>query len=116
MVAPLKQKFSSRHVDDIINQGVTQRCQDQRDTLIGKLKKGCSKVNYAVEVNPEKVLDTRIILVNGIITREFHWNLTLFLAIKIQRWYKRNVVNDILIKIIPSKLFKIEKQLVFIEV
>ena len=58
VVAPEKPSFYKRFVDDII----TRRKKDQPDTLLEKLQNFHQKIKFTVEVNPQKFLDTELVI------------------------------------------------------
>ena len=56
VVIPLKLKFYCRYVDEAYN----RRNANQPDELFGRMNKYHPDINFTVEVNPSKFLDTRI--------------------------------------------------------
>ena len=60
MVIPEKPAFYKRFVDDII----TRRKKNQPDELLSKPMSFYPKIRFTVEVNPQKFLDTQLIVNN----------------------------------------------------
>jgi len=58
VVVPEKPAFYKRYVDDVIR----RRKKSQPDELLSKLMSFHPKIRFTVEVNPEKFLDTKLIL------------------------------------------------------
>ena len=92
MVKTEKPAFYKRFVDDVI----TRRKKNQLDELFSKLNSFHPKIKFTVEVNPQKFLDTKLILNNDGVceTRVFrkpnkvplHWHS------KTPVRYKRNAI------------------------
>ena len=92
VVVPEKPAFYKRFVDDII----TRRKKNQPDELLSKLMSFHPKIRFTVEVNPQKFLDTQLIVNNDGVceTRVFrkpnkvplHWHS------KTPVRYKRNAI------------------------
>ena len=61
VVIPLKPKFYCRYVDDTYN----RRNKNQPDELFERMNKYHPNINLTVEVNPSKLLDTKIYRDNG---------------------------------------------------
>ena len=59
-VRPLKPKFYCRFLDDVIS----RRLRNTHDSLFEKLSSYYEKINFSIETNPEKFLDTRLLLEN----------------------------------------------------
>ena len=91
-VKPAKPKFYKRYVDDII----TRRNTDTPDELFKIINSYHHKINFTVEQNPDKFLDTSMTVQDGnIITGVYrkpnkfpaHWSSA------IPKRYKRNTIN-----------------------
>ena len=91
VVLPEKPCFYKRYVDDIIR----RRKKNQPDDLLDKLMSFHPRIKFTVEINPEKFLDTKLSLRNGLCeTRVYrkpnkvplHWNS------KTPVRYKRNAI------------------------
>ena len=67
-VKPLKPKFYRRFVDDVIS----RRLKNTHDSLFEKLNNYHEKINFTIETNPKKFLDTRLLLENDIIKTEVY--------------------------------------------
>ena len=67
-VKPLKPKFYRRFVDDV----VSRRLKNTHDSLFEKLNNYHEKINFTIETNPKKFLDTQLLLENDIITTEVY--------------------------------------------
>ena len=67
-VKPLKPKFYRRFVDDVIS----RRLKNTYDSLFEKLNNYHEKINFTIETNPKKFLDTRLLLENDIIKTEVY--------------------------------------------
>ena len=61
-VKSLKPKFYRRLVDDVIS----RRLMNTHDSLLEKLNNYHEKINFTIETNPKKFLDTRFLLENDI--------------------------------------------------
>ena len=58
IVVPMKPSFYKRFVDDVI----TRRKKNQPDVLLEKMQSFHYKIKFNVEENPDKFLDTKIIV------------------------------------------------------
>ena len=110
VVKPLKPKLYKRYVND----SYTKRIKNQPDKLFEKLNNYHPNIKLAIEVNPSKFLDTKIMIKNGIIETS--------LVVKESKipndWssaapkrYKRNAILGDLHKVHQiSSNFELEKQ------
>ena len=91
-VKPLNPPFYKRFVDDVIN----KRIKGQTDVMFENINNFHPKINFTVEVNPEKFLDTKIKLENGNVTTEVYRKPRKFpppWSSHIPKRYKRNIIN-----------------------
>ena len=91
-VKPTKPKFYKRFVDDVI----TRRRTDQPDLLFEEINSYHPNINFTVERNPSKFLDTNLTNINNKIVTSVHrkanklpshWNS------QVPKRYKRNAIN-----------------------
>ena len=91
-VKPMAPTFYKRYVDDVIS----KRKVDTEDTLFNSINNFHSKINFTVEENPTKFLDTTMVNNQGnIVTKVYrkpnkfpaHWSS------KTPKRYKRNAIN-----------------------
>ena len=91
VVKPLKPKLYKGYVDDIYS----KRTKNQPDKLFEKLNNYPRNIKLTIEINPSKLLDTEIIIKNGIIELSVavkeskitnHWSSA------VPKKYKRNVI------------------------
>ena len=66
VVEPTKPQLFKRFFDDIIN----KQYKDQPDNLFHALNSNHPKIKYTIKVDSDKLLDTKIIEENGIMTTE----------------------------------------------
>ena len=96
VVTPEKPVFYKRYIDDII----TRRKKNMPDALLTKIQNFHANIKFTVEVNPEKFLDTKLILnedgsCRTLVYRKpnkvpLHWNS------KTPVRYKRNaIISDL---------------------
>ena len=91
-VKPLKPDFYRRFVDDVIH----KRLKGVPDTLLDSLNNYHPKINFTVEVNPSKFLDTKLIERNGRYTTEVYRKpskLPVPWSSNTPKRYKRNTIN-----------------------
>ena len=92
-VKPLKPKFYRRFVDDVIS----RRLKNTHDSLFEKLNNYHEKINFTIETNPRKFLDTRLLLENDNIKTEVYRKANKFPVhwkSQIPKRYKRNAINE----------------------
>ena len=90
---PFKRKFYKRFVNDIIN----KRGNDQPDQLFEKFNNNKVKVNYTVELCPERFLDTKVIYEQNSITTKVYRNerkLPVHWSTQILKRYERNAITS----------------------
>ena len=95
-VKPFKLKFYGRFVDDVIS----RQLKNTHDSLFEKLKNYHEKLNFTIETNPKKFLDTRLLLENDNIKTEVYRKPNKFPVqwkSQIPKRYKRNAINGDLI-------------------
>ena len=110
VVKPLKPKLYKHYVNDIYS----KRIKNQPDQLFEKLNNYHPNIKLTIEVNPNKVLDTKIMIKNGIIETSAvvkeakipnHWSSA------VPKKYKRNtVLGDLHRANKISSNFELEKQ------
>ena len=92
VVKPLKPKFYKCFVDNVIS----KRVKNKPDDLLTKLNSYHKKINFTVEENPSKFLDTKLTFQDGIYKTSVyqkptklppHWSS------KTPKRYKRNAIN-----------------------
>ena len=91
-VKPLKPKFYCRFVDDV----TSRRLKNTYDSLFEKLNNYHEKINFTIETNPKKFLDTQLLLENDIIKTEVYRKVNKFPVhwkSQIPKRYKRNAIN-----------------------
>ena len=117
VVKPLNPSFYKRFVDDIYS----RRNKSQQDVLFEALNNVHPNIKLTIEVNPEKFLDTKILLKNeGVVTTQVYrkenkkavpW------VSKIPKRYKRNTISgDIEVRAIKAKYNKAGYPRRFIEI
>ena len=100
IVKPMNPPFYKRFVDDIYS----KRNQSQQDVLFEALNNFHPNINLSIEINPEKFLDTKIILNNEriVTTQEYQKEKKKDWVSKIPKRYKRNITS--------TGLLNLEKQ------
>ena len=91
-VKPLKPNFYCRFVDDVIS----RRFKNTHDSLFENVNNYHEKINFTIETNPKKFLDTRLLLENDIIKTEVYQKANKFpinWKSQIPKRYKRNGIN-----------------------
>ena len=92
VVQPTKPKFYRRYVDDVIN----KRNIDKPDLLFESLNNYHRKINFTIEVNPKKFLDTNIIINEGSVISSVHRKaekLPVHWSSQVPKRYKRNAIT-----------------------
>ena len=75
---------------------ISRRLKNTHDSLFEKLNSYYEKINFSIETNPEKFLDTRLLLENDIIKTEVYRKANKFPVhwkSQIPKRYKRNAIN-----------------------
>ena len=90
VVKPLNPPFYKRFVDDIYS----RRNKSQQDVLFEALNNFHPNIKLTIEVNPEKFLDTKILLNNeGVVTTQVYRKENKKAVSKIPKRYKRNTIS-----------------------
>ena len=92
VVQPVKPKFYRRYVDDVIN----RRNIDEPDLLFESLNNYHRKINFTIEINPKKFLDTNIIISEGSVISSVHRKvekLPVHWSSQVPKRYKRNAIT-----------------------
>ena len=91
-VRPTKPLFYKHFVDDVIN----RRKKNTPDSLPTSLNCFHPNINFTVEVNPSKFLDSNIKIVNGTVETSVYMKpnkMPVHQTSKVPECYKRNVIN-----------------------
>ena len=92
VVIPTNPTFYKRYVDDSFN----RRKKGNQDTLFDAMNKVHTKINFTVEVNPTKFLDTEIVMKGANVeTKLIHkeTKLPTHWSTKTPKKFKRNAIN-----------------------
>ena len=79
-----------------MNDAISRRLKNTHDSLFENLNNYHEKIKFTIETNPEKFLDTRLLLENNIIKNEVYRKtnkLPVNLKLKIPKRCKRNAIN-----------------------
>jgi len=92
VVEPTKPKFYRRYVDDVIN----RRNISEHDSLFESLNNHHRNMNFTIEINPPKFLDTNIVINQGKVTSSVHrkvGKLPVHWSSETPKRYKRNAIT-----------------------
>ena len=92
VVKPRKPRFYKRFVDDIIH----RRLKDVPDKLFESMNSYHDRMKFTIEISPDKFLDTKLVIENGIYTTEVYRKPMKYpvpWSSQIPKRYKRNTVN-----------------------
>ena len=93
VVQPTKPQFYKRFVDGIRNKPY----KDQPDNIFQTLNSNPPQIKYTIQVDPDKLFDTKIIQENGIAMSEVKWKdikLPVHWTSRISKWYNRDSITS----------------------
>ena len=91
-VKPTRPIFYRRFVDDVIN----RRKKNKPDSLFSAINYYHPNINFTVEENPTKFLDTKMEIVDGKVTTSVYRKpnkLPIHCSSRVPKRYKRNTIN-----------------------